>query len=362
MASGEPSRISLPGGYVLRPVTPADVAATDRLNHRVPLGAEWYAWFEFDNPFREGRPAGWVVDHPETGIVGKIWLSWWPVQLDGRPVPSAFGRDLYVDPRARGAGLGTILVRHMFESCGEALVLGSSANRNSIYFWQKFGGFTIAGGEDRYQRALAPSTYVRGLLGRFALLRRLGAAPRQPDRAGGPRPTAASLKFSDPADPSESALLEFLARSARSVDITTRRDEGFLRWRYQQCPVRDPQMRVVRRQRRIVAFLGVQTRQRSSVLGARVAEILDLVTDFSDHETAGLALRAAIEWARAQRAVLIEMRGTHPALRELFARQGWVRRVGRLNPFVCYSPLGERWRLRQRRWHLVWADGDPGVT
>ncbi len=353
--------ISLGKGLRLRPVEREEIEATHLINLRRPVPHDVYLWSYFDNPFRQGRPTGWVVEHDEHGLCGKIWLTWWQARFRGQPILCTIGGDLYVDPRLRGMGAGAGLVGHQFECFPEGLVLGASANENSMFFWRKFGGFTVAGGNVRHQRFVSAAGALRGTAAGLPPLRRLlqPLVRNAGRRAPAPAPSSGrGWRLADLGDPK---LLAFLEETERQVDITTRRDETFLRWRYEGCPVHEPRVLVTEGRSGINGFLAMQVRARQARLDLRVAEVIDFMLDFEDPEARRAVADASLDWARTHGAHLLEWRGSHPALPRLFESGRWLRRESEINPFVCWSAQSEALDLRSRSFHLVLAEGDAAV-
>lgn len=354
--------ISLGPGLSMRPVEPADIEASHLLNLPPPVPTEVYRWLYFDNPFRNGRPTGWVVVHDDHGIVGKIWLIWWPARFLGEPIECVMGGDLFVDPRLRGAGAGVALVRHQFESFPEGLVLGSSANENSMGMWRKFQGFTVDGGNVRFQKLTGLAGALRAAgAGVPALRRMLAPRPGRPGRAAYASPPAPQGKGWRAVPASDPGLLEFLDRQERKVDLTARRDEAFLRWRYERCPLNEPRLIVTEGSSGIHGCLAMQVRLRPERLQLRAAEVIDFMVDFDDPAARRAVVEASLRWARSCGAELVEWRGTHPMLPRLFESGRWIRREAEINPFVCWGGRDEVWNLRSRSIHLVLGEGDAAI-
>jgi GNAT superfamily N-acetyltransferase len=343
-----------------RPAEPEDIDTLWSLNLAPPVDRARILWLHFDNPFREGRPPIWVLEHRDWGVVGKLVNIYCPLRIDGVETRACYSADLHLDPRLRGSGLGKRIVGQQFETFTAGPVLGSSANGNSVAMWTKHGGGNVPGGDQRFQ------SYVtsRGLLSvaanalpfaRSVLASWIAHAtdPRAPGslRGGSEGSDWQSVSAHDP------DLQDFLDPIERTAGVTTRRSPEYLEWRYAQCPSERPEMLVVRDGGKIVGFFAIQVRPRSTVFGAWVAEILDWMAPLDDLAALRRVAAASRDWAVTRGADLVEWRGTHPVLSEIFGGTHWIRRKSP-NPFVIYGRDWDGERIRTSTWHLVPGDGD----
>lgn len=343
-----------------RPAEPADIDTLWLLNLAPPVDRGRILWLHFDNPFREGRPPMWVLEHREWGIVGKLVNIYCPLRVHGRVVRSCYSADLHLDPRLRGSGLGQRIVGQQFHTFLDGPVLGSSANHNSVRMWTRHGGGNVPGGDQRFQRILTARGAVSFLVAAAPPVRRL-LGPRivrrdDPRREPSPRGAARGAGW-EPVRADDRELQAFLEPIETAAGVTARRSPEFLAWRYERCPSERPEMHVVREQGRIVGFFAIQIRPRAGLFGAWVAEILDWMAPLDDRAALRRIAAASAAWASERDADVVEWRGTHPALSRTFAGTAWLRRASP-NPFVIYGKDWDPARVAATSWHLVPGDGD----
>jgi GNAT superfamily N-acetyltransferase len=315
----------------LRRATPADrgaiLALLERSMHRHadPRFADLFAWKHDENAF--GPSPTWVctVDGKVVGV--RAFLRW-ELVVDGRALRVVRAVDTATDPDHQGRGIFRRLTLHAIDELrdeGVAFVFNTPNDQSRPGYLSM--GWEIVGRLPVRFRPRSPTGLMR------MLRARVPADHWSADASFGV-PAADVLD-----DPGLDALC---ARLRPGRGVTTRRDRGFLRWRYGW-----PELRY----RAVVAAQGleegvalIRLRRRGAALEAAVAEVL-----VPDGE------------ARARRALV------RRALREM--RADYAIAIGRQAPTPPFAPLPGQgpvlaWRAVAdphspaplRDWHLGLGD------
>lgn len=132
-----------------RPIQPEDAASLHALLRAglpdvEPDPGSWLArwnWQYRDNPFREDRPAGWVLSDGQR-VVGHLGAVYVPVRAGGRVATGAIGADYVVSPEALKAGgmfAGLQLAQAFFDGTAGCLRMATTANESTGAVFGRFG-------------------------------------------------------------------------------------------------------------------------------------------------------------------------------------------------------------------------------
>lgn len=132
-----------------RPVQPADGASLHALLRSglpdIPVDvSRWkvrWNWRYLDNPFREDRPAGWVLADGGR-VAGHLGAVYVPVIAGGRRMTGAIGSDYVVLPemlRAGGVFAGLQLAEAFFGGTAGCLRMATTANEKTGAVFGRFG-------------------------------------------------------------------------------------------------------------------------------------------------------------------------------------------------------------------------------
>lgn len=102
--------------------------------------ARWH-WQTWDNPFRENRPAGWVIEAQGRlmGHLGAVYLPW---RVAGGPRLGMIATDYAVAPEALvhgGAFAGLTLAQAFFDATAGAFPLATTANEKTGAVFARYG-------------------------------------------------------------------------------------------------------------------------------------------------------------------------------------------------------------------------------
>jgi len=138
----------------LRDATPADLpvvadliralAAYERLSHEI----EWTEPQLGETLFGPGAVPRIVLAEPTEPAGPAVGLAiWFPTYSTFLGRPGIWLEDLFVRPEARGAGVGTALLRHLFDRAGDGRVEWAVLdwNQPSIDFYGRQGARPVPG-------------------------------------------------------------------------------------------------------------------------------------------------------------------------------------------------------------------------
>ncbi len=172
------------GRAQLRPVEPADAPGIHRLLQAclpdVPAGADlwlrrWH-WQYWQNPFRRGRPAGWVLASGER-IIGHIGAVYVPIRWGAQTVTGVIGADYAVEPAALvqgGAFAGLELAQALFEAAGDCVPMATTANEKTAAVFARYDCVPVEWTREMWRAPTTLAQQIRSCRGaRGPLERRL---------------------------------------------------------------------------------------------------------------------------------------------------------------------------------------------
>lgn len=263
------SGATAPAAPVLRPAEIRDGPAIhellvanlpDILENRDRWLSRW-RWQYWDNPFREGRPAGWVLADGER-VLGHLGAVYLPITVGGATVTGAVGADYAVADEAVARGgmfIALELTQRLFAACHGCLVMATTANEKTGAVFGRFGARPIAwtkafwrapanfeqqirtfhGGRNRMIRGVMDS-----LLGPL-LTRGAGLAHRLAGHGPGiPIPRGCWLETTVPQLAKDlghfwAGLAEQSSPGMAARRFALDRSQAFFDWRYARHPERD---------------------------------------------------------------------------------------------------------------------------
>ncbi|MBI4580854.1 MAG: hypothetical protein HY718_14190 [Planctomycetes bacterium] len=173
---------------VIRPVEPADGPALhglltacllDVLADRDRWLARW-RWQCWDNPFRQGRPAGWVIVDGDN-IVGHLGAVYLPLLIGDTRVTGVIGTDYAVsaDAAARGGSFVALeLAQTLFATCSDCLVMATTANEKTAAVFGRFGCRPVGWTREFWRAPATLAQQVRSCWGgRSRVIRRVLDSP-----------------------------------------------------------------------------------------------------------------------------------------------------------------------------------------
>jgi hypothetical protein len=252
-------RPALPGdGEAIHALLVANIAGVLEDRGRWLRRWQWQCW---DNPFRQGRPAGWVMVDGER-IVGHLGAVYVPLRVGRERKLGMIGADYAVIPDAVARGgtfAGLQLAQAFFASADQLVPLATSANDKTEAVFARFGCTpvpwtrefwrvpttlaqqvrTCRGAASRVTRRLLTKPGGSILAGLAGLLYR--AAGRRPVV---PVPPDCRLETTTPrlacdlGRLDERAAEEVMAASQDALPVAVDRTSEYLDWRYAQHPER----------------------------------------------------------------------------------------------------------------------------
>jgi len=173
----------------LRPVDPADGEAIHALlvaNIDGVLGdrSRWlrrWHWKGWDNPYRKGRPTGWVLVEKDR-IVGHLGAVYIPLRIGTKRKIGVIVADYVVDQTAITHGsvfAGLELAQAFFDSAGEALCpMATSANEKTGAVFGRFGCQAISWTQELWRVPVTFKQQIRTFHGAYnRITRRLLNTP-----------------------------------------------------------------------------------------------------------------------------------------------------------------------------------------
>ncbi|MBM4433656.1 MAG: GNAT family N-acetyltransferase [Chloroflexi bacterium] len=317
--------------------------------------ARWSWLYERFPSAVAGQPPAWVcVD--DGGIVGHCGALPIEVRVADRATPMAWARDLIVDPRARGRGVGSRLMSETIAATGRCLILGEYEGIVAMYGRL---GYRDRGRVPLFVKVLDPDAIVE-TVGLPSALRRVAA------RAIGlvhARPRASSpgsldVERVERLDDGFDRLWSEIER--RLGSLVVRRSSALLNWRYAEHPSRRYRFLAVSRAGELRALAVIRL---GSARGLPAGQLVELHGHPSDRAARSAALAAAEAEMRAMGAVLARCTVRHgPTARALIAA-GYVPSPSRTR-FMAALASGSADAdpvLRRRDWYLNGGDSDIDV-
>jgi GNAT superfamily N-acetyltransferase len=334
-----------------------------------------WRWQFHDNPaVRLAPPVHWIAEDGEGDLLGFVQSFPARLKILDRVEVVQFPADLMVTNKARGKGIGTLLLAKVTESAGPlACVFGYA--RASEPLFRRLGyqeipcvpvsirplrpgrivSFFLASrsGGEAWWRALAriaPSLTTPFLHPLAAVANRL----RAPKARSG-----LALERAEAVGPEFDSLWNSLASDFPIVFV---RDREFLAWRALQ----DPEFRhvLVTAKDQDGSLAGYADCIVTDKRGLKVGKIMDLFCRPQAKDVAESLLAGALGVFREEGAHAVTCLGLHPSIRSV------VRRFLYLSPGLLTQPALVRPRNEELRdavfhadlWHVGLADGDEGYA
>jgi GNAT superfamily N-acetyltransferase len=311
--------------------------------------ARW-AWQYLENPSNDADdPIHWIA--VEDGrLLGHIstmpFQMWW----GDRDVRARSSLDQFVSPEARGRGVGIALVKAHIDDIDLGLALGMTGSSYPIF--KKF--FTDIGPVPAYLRVLDASAVARRRWGTVAgtvagpiiglglsvLAKRFGPAAGLEVRE--------VTTFTD-------EYTDLWTRARASYASIVRRDQAYLRWKYERCPYHAYRILEARTRGTLSGFAIVRDEGDASF---RRGLVIDLFCDTQDRATQDALIDATVADFRSRGLVRAETYCLHQDLGAAFGRHGF--RPGRTQMNYCIAACRSSPAPLVRRWEhqLMLGDGD----
>jgi len=311
-----------------------------------------WQWQYLDNP--QASPEGpeiWVAREGET-LLGQYASM--PVRLhwNGALVRASWGMDVFLRPEARGKGLGAQLFTAWSDHVEVALGLGLTPSSYGLF---KKLRYEDVGPVPFFEKVIDPVAVARrhvgaALSGLAGGVLKLGLALFHPD----PRPPTANVTIRPITD--FSAEYDALWERLRSgYAMCARRDQGYLNWKYVQCPTRRYDLWEARRE---TGLAGFAVSRHEDYHGLRIGWLIDVFAAPEDHETKDALIAQVLASFRAAGVARAQAFSMNGALASDLLRRGFLR--GRSPMQFCVHsrvPNGDVFRELQR-WHVVFGDSD----
>jgi len=369
-----------PGRAGLRPVEPADAPGIYRLLRSclpdVTADADrwlrrWH-WQYWQNPFRRGRPAGWVLSCGGQ-IVGHLGAVYVPVRWGAQAATGVIGADYAVEPAALvrgGAFAGLELAQALFAAAGDCVPMATTANEKTAAVFARYdcvpvewtremwrAPTTLAqqirscrGARGPLERRLLAGFHGRVLLGLLTrLYRRLDRPPSVPLPRGCwlettlPQLSLRVGTFCDETSeagrsptqpPSDASSAGASGTPCWRID----RSPVYLEWRYARHPARENIRTIVLRDDEYRPVGGVFLFHDPSDAGGRVF-VEDLLAVSGRLDVARALLCAALRHAEVLGASWVVTTGGSLAMRHIFWELGFQQRA-RSAPALLLGPHG----------------------
>jgi GNAT superfamily N-acetyltransferase len=311
-----------------------------------------WSWQYERNPLLAATgPVIWMAREPGRllGQMAALRVRLW---FGGREVQASWGNDYFVRVDAQGRGLGALLSNAWSDHEDVALALGLTPSSYPLF---KKLGFVDVGPVPFFQKIMDPGEVARRRIGRLAgtlaapalaaLLRlRLGAEPTAPADVE-VRPVAAF-------GPEYDGLWE---RARASYVMCVRRDAGYLRWKYLECPHRRYDLVEARRGGELVGFA---VSRGDDYKGTRLGWIVDVFTDTRDEGAKDALIHALLFSFRAAGVARAQAYSLNVPLAATLRRHGFFPGSSAVQ-FCVKSAVDPQGAFDDRSgWNLMFGDGD----
>jgi GNAT superfamily N-acetyltransferase len=310
-----------------------------------------WRWQYLDNPANVDGPEIWVARDGET-LLGQYASM--PVRLwwGGRDVRSSWGMDVFVRAEARGRGVGARLFTTWSDHVDVALGLGLTPSSYGLF--QKLRYHDV-GPVPFFQKVLDPAAVARRHLGRLgaaaAPVLALGLRVAERERAHA-EAGAVEVRPGEGFGPEHEALWE---RARGSYAMCVRRDAGYLRWKYVDCPHRRYDLAEARRAGELAGFA---VSRHEELRGLRLGWIIDVFAHADDHAVKDALLGAVLRSFRSAGVARAQAFSMNAALTEDLRRRGF-RPAPSPMQFCVRARVPSADVLADRgRWHVVFGDSD----
>lgn len=331
-----------------RPVRPEDAVSLHRLlvaelpdipaDHQRWL-ARWN-WQYRDNPFRQDRPAGWVLADGER-VVGHLGAVYVPVIAAGRSAVGVIGADYVVSQDALKVGgtfAGLQLAQAFFDGTSGCLHMATTANEKTGAVFGRFGCRpvdwtreffrastslvqqirTCRGGANRVVRRLM--TGALGFVGKGVLAATYGLCRHRPAL-----PIAPGCRLDIGMAP---LILEAASLHTRTTPVSSAiaHSREYLDWRYVRHP-ESANIRVLLVRRREGEVLGVATVFSDEQQARRLAYLEELTVASDDDTVMHTLICAALRLADDHGADYLICTAGRSDLRDRFWEYGFESRA-----------------------------------
>ncbi|HVR72605.1 MAG TPA: GNAT family N-acetyltransferase [Vicinamibacteria bacterium] len=311
----------------------------------------WTWQYERNPAVAATGPVIWMAREGERllGQMAALRVRLW---FGGREVQASWGNDYFVRVDAQGRGLGALLSNAWSDHEDVALALGLTPSSYPLF---KKLGFVDVGPVPFYQKVMDARAVARRRLGARAgtmaapglaafLRLRFGRPPRPPDDVE----VRAVADFSPECD-------DLWERARASYTMCVRRDLGYLRWKYLECPHRRYDLLEARRRDELVGYAASRLDDHR---GTRLGWIVDVFTDTRDEgakEALVHSLLSSFRTAGVARAQAYSLNGP---LAATLRRFGFFPGFSAVQ-FCVKSAVDPQGALADvGGWNLMFGDGD----
>lgn len=309
-----------------------------------------WAWQYEENPSAGDAPAIWVA-RDEGRVLGQYASM--PVRLwwGGREVRSSWGMDVFLQPEARGRGVGARLFETWSASVDVALGMGLTPSSYGLF---KKLRYRDVGPVPFYVSVLDAPAVVRRRLGPAgALLAPLVGLgwrilhPRRP-RADPSLAVVPAKGFTAEHD----ALWD---RAGRSWTMCVARDRAYLEWKYGRCPTRAYAVDEARRGGRLA---GLAVSRHEDYRGLRIGWVVDCFAAREDDAARDALLAAVLGRFRGEGVARAQAFAMSAPLSAALARLGFRRGRSPMQFCVHARVPSEEVFADPGGWHVVFGDSD----
>ena len=340
---------------VIRPVEANDGPALHRLLVEnipdvIPDRSRWLArwnWQCWANPFRSGRPAGWVLADGER-VLGHLGAVYVPLWVNGVRVTGAIGVDYAIDGQAAAQGglfAALELAGAFFKSSVDCLPMATTANDKTAAVFGRFGCRPVGwprefwrapatlhqqlrscyGGSNRLLRRVINSRFGPVAIRLTGFMHRLAQrAPAQPLSRGWWLETTVPQLARDLGSLGRDLAAAHAAETTGGLKLD--RSAGYLNWRFVQHPERD-KCRVLVVRDAEGRPLGAAIVFRELRADRHLACLEDVLVLPGRQDVLRALLCAALRLACNQRADYLVTSPGMPALRSVFWELGFESRA-----------------------------------
>ncbi|HUF46918.1 MAG TPA: GNAT family N-acetyltransferase [Vicinamibacterales bacterium] len=312
--------------------------------------ARW-AWQYMENPYNDADdPIHWIAVDDGGTLLGHIstmpFQMWW----GDRDVRARSSLDQFVDPKARGRGVGVALVKAHIADIDLGLALGMTPSSYPIF--KKF--FTDIGPVPAYLRVLDGSALARRKWGPVAGTLAGPVVGLGLTLFSRRVPSADGVAVSEVASFTDD-YTDLWARARASYASVVRRDRAYLQWKYERCPYHRYRVFEVRTRGTLSGFAVVRAEGEPAF---RRGIIVDLFADTTDTAAHDALISAVVDTFRREGVARVETYCLHQAIGASFGRHGF--RAGRTAMNYCIAACRSSVEPLARRFEhqLVLGDGD----
>jgi len=355
-----------PTGLHLRLVEPADAEAVHALLAAALPGilqdrGRWlrrYQWQYRDNPFRQNRPAGWVL-LDDRQIVGHLGAVYVPLRIGEHRQLGMIAADYAVStdtitPRRVFAGLQ--LAKAFFDAADDCIPLATTANDKTNAVFTRFGCMPVPWTQELWRAPTTLSQQIRSCRGGTSrILRKLFIMPggqaftqlattvylfsgRRPAVC---LPAGFRLEITTPRLAPDLGSLAEPSRTPNANQpptVTIDRTGEYLQWRYAAHPERaNLRVLILRRPDNTPAAAAVVFCEDRDI--RRLAFVEDIVAPPDQANMVRVFLCAALRWAADCRADCLLTTAGRRDLRPLYWELGFQCRARTAPAVVIASPL-----------------------